>query len=105
MAYSERANELISDFNCNALMGDDVNVTLSNWSQKFLSIMNVCVPKQTLPKRKNLPRLMGKLISLMRKRNSLHSRGKASGDLSKYRSLRNKITLELHKAKKTFSEE
>ena len=38
----------------------------------------------------------------MPKRNLLYFHGKASGDLSKYRSSRNKVTLELRRAKTNF---
>ena len=35
MSYWERTKELISDFNWNTLLSNDVNVALSNWSQSF----------------------------------------------------------------------
>ena len=60
------------------------------------------MPKRTLPKRKNLPWLTKKLINSIKKRNCLYKQGKLSGDLSKYRLKRNKVTSELRLARRNF---
>ena len=80
----------------------DRNESWSKWCQQFLSIMNKCIPKKTLPKRKNLPWLTKRLVNQIKKRNFLYKRGKLSGNLSKYKSMRNKGTRELRKAKQNF---
>ena len=64
--------------------------------------MDECIPKKTLPKRKNLPWLTKRLISSIRKRNLLYKQGKLSGNLSKYKLKRNKVTSELRRAKRDF---
>ena len=94
-----RASTLIYSFDWNSLLPDDVDDSWSNWSKQLLSIMDECIPKRTLPKRKNLPWLTKRLISSIRKRNRLYKQGKLSGDLSKYRLQRNMVTSELRIAR------
>ena len=98
----ERAGTLINDFDWNSLMSDDINESWSRWCKQFLSIMEECIPKRTLPQRKNLPWLTKRLIRSIQKRNLLYKRGKISGDLSKYRIMRNRVTSELRQAKRNF---
>ena len=47
----------------------DINLSWTNWSEAFLSIMEKCIPKATLPWRKNRPWLSKKLLQAMRRRN------------------------------------
>ena len=49
-----RASTSIDSFDWNSLPSEDVNETWSKWCQQFLSIMKRCIPRRTLPKRKNL---------------------------------------------------
>ena len=98
----ERASTLIDSFDWNSLLSEDVNESWSRWCQQFLSIMKQCIPRRTLPKRKNLPWLSKRLVNSIKKRNLLYKRGKRSGNLSKYKSMRNKVTRELHRAKLKF---
>ena len=93
---------LIDSTDWDALMSEDVSKSWSNWCQQFLSIMEDCIPKRTLPKRKNLPWLTKRLVRSIRKRNLLYKQGKLTGDLSKYKLLRNKVTSELRQAKRNF---
>jgi len=37
---------------------NDINVSLQNWEQQFMHIMNVSIPKGTVPKRQNHPWLL-----------------------------------------------
>ena len=98
-----RASTLIESFDwLNSILSEDVNESWSNWSKQFLLIMDECIPKRTPPKCKNLPWLMKKLINSIKKRNHLYMQGKLSGDLSKYRLKRNKVTSELCLARWNF---
>ena len=84
---------------------NDINVSLLNWEQQFMHIMNESIPKGTLPKRQNLPWLSKNLIQAMRKRNYLYRRAKRTGvprDMGQYRTARNKTVTMLRNAKKAF---
>ena len=78
LADWEKACSLIEGFDWNSLLSDDINESWLNWSQKFMPIMNECIPKKKLPTCKNLPWL------------------------SKYRAIRNRVTSELRSAKRAY---
>ena len=88
----ERACDQINSFDWSSLLSDDINEAWSNWSQKFLSIMNECIPKKKLPNRKNLPWLTKKLINMIKRRNLLYKRAKLTGNFSKYRAIRSHLS-------------
>ena len=99
----ERACNLIEATDWSALLDPtDINLSWTNWSKAFLSIMEKCIPKATLPQRKNRPWLSKKLLQAMRRRNMYYKRAKASRDFSKYKTQRNKVTTMLKEAKKEF---
>ena len=64
--------------------------------------MNKCIPKATIPPRRNRPWLSKRLIQAIRKKNILYKRAKITSDFSKYKSHRNRVTRELRNAKKAF---
>ena len=64
--------------------------------------MEECIPKATLPPRRNRPWLTKKLIQAIRRRNFLYKRAKATGNYSKYRSYRNKVVGYLRQVKKAY---
>ena len=64
--------------------------------------MQDCIPRKVLPKRKNLPWLSKGLVNSIKKKNLLYKQGKLSGNLSKYRRMRNKVTSELRTAKRSY---
>ena len=99
----ERAMTLIDSFDWSSLFSSDVNESWTKWCDKFLGIMCECIPRKTLPKRKNLPWLSKGIVNSIRWRNLLYKQGKLSGDLSKYRRVRNKVTCELCHAKRSYS--
>ena len=49
------ANELFETVDWESLIVDDIDVDWQNWEIKFMSIMDQCVPKTTLPAKKYLP--------------------------------------------------
>ena len=45
----QTANELLETVDWESLIVDDIDVAWQNWETKFMSIMDQCVPKTTLP--------------------------------------------------------
>ena len=93
---------LIDGFDWSSLLSNDVNESWTKWCEQFLTIMRECIPTKTLPKRKNLPWLSKGLVNSIKRRNLLYKRGKVSGNLSRYKLMRNKVTCDLRKAKKAY---
>jgi len=51
-----KACQLIDEFDRDTIFDEtSVNVSVRNWEMKFLQIMEECIPKGTLPKKRNLP--------------------------------------------------
>ena len=99
----ERACNLIEATDWSALLDPtDINLSWTNWSEAFLNIMERCIPKATLPRRKNRPWLSKKLLQAMRRRNMYYKRAKVFKNFSKYKAQRNKVTTMLKEAKKEF---
>ena len=101
-----RANELLADVDWEQLLDTpDVDLALQNWESSFMSIMENCIPKCTLPRRKNLPWLSKNLKRAMQKRNTLFKKAKSSGSAvlqRKYKRMRNKVTAILRNSKQSF---
>jgi len=67
----ERACELIDDTDwASILPQNDINTAAVNWHNKFLEMMSICIPRQTLRKKKNLSWITKNVITLIRKRNA-----------------------------------
>ena len=98
----ELANDLIASTDWDSLLTDNVNDSLSIWQNKFMGIMDQCIPKCSLSKARNLPWL-SKLISRhIRQKKLLFKQAKKSGSMSltrKYKHMRNKVTSMIRKAK------
>ena len=67
----EGALTLIDSFDWSTLISNDVNETWNRWCEKFLSIMQDCIPRKALPKRKNLPWLSKGFVNSIKRRNLL----------------------------------
>ena len=81
LANWERACDLIEAIDWHPLLNPiDINKSWTNWSNAFLNIMEKCIPKATLPGRKNRPWLSKKILQAMRRRNMYYKRAKASKD-------------------------
>ena len=66
----EKAAEMISETDWDALASDNIDQYCSLWQSTFLSIMDQCIPKKVLPPRRhNLPWLNKSLVQSMRRRN------------------------------------
>ena len=104
----ELANQLLSECDWDELLeSDSVDQCLEAWNEYFMSVMETCIPKGTLPKKKNLPWLTKNLTRAMRKRNWLFRRAKNAGPAqaqwkSKYKIARNKALTMLRKEKQAY---
>ena len=102
----DKANELLAEADWDQLLDcPDVNQALQNWEGTFMTIMDECIPKCTLPRHKNLPWLSKTLKREMQKRNSLFRRARSSGSTElwrKYKRMRNKVTSILKNSKQSF---
>ena len=96
----DRAIKLLDSCDWGVLLGQDANESWTNWCEKFLSIMEECIPRRTLPQRRNLPWLSKTIVQSMRKRNYLYRKAKKSGNFCKYKKARNKTTAMLRASKK-----
>ena len=87
------------------LSDDDVDVCWSEWLNQFLDVMDQCIPRKLLPRKKNLPWINQPLLAATRKRNSLFKKYKATGRESvfnEYKFAGNRVTSERRKAKQSF---
>ena len=100
-----RACSLIDATDWDSLLTGDVNESLANWEAKYMEVIELCIPKESLPKRKNLPWLMKDLNRAIRKGNVLYRRARRDGNcllFNQYKEQRNKVVTELRKAKGCF---
>ena len=89
----------------NLLPAEDVDLAAINWNNKFMDIMQTCIPQQTLRKRRNVPWLTKNITRYMKKRNAAFQAAKRSGkpELAlKYRKLRNETVKLLRSAKRSY---
>ena len=85
------ANDLLCELDPDSIVVEgDPNATWINWRNSFLKIMQSCIPRSSLPKRKSLPWLSKHIIQLMRKRNMYFKKSKSSPTYaSRYKELWN----------------
>ena len=100
------ADQMISAIDWDTLFSsNDINISWSNWRDKFLQVMDACIPKVTIKGRKNLPWLTKPVIQAMRKRNrTFHTakKSKSPGDWDKYKIVRNKVVAMLQLNKRQY---
>ena len=85
--------------------GKSVDEVCLTWQETFLSIMDQCIPKGVLPKKRNVPWASRNIRRIIFKRNSAYKRYKRAGDAMsglKYKQLRNRAVSELRKAKQQY---
>ena len=80
---------------------DNPDTAAMVWQNKFLDIMDECIPAQRLPRRRKLPWLTKNVVRYMRKRNAAFKKAKKNNfrNMSKYKNLRNKVTSLLRQEK------
>lgn len=75
------------------------------WEERFLNIMEQCIPKITISSHSNLPWLSNDLKKISHPRNAAFKQAKCTGlpnHLKKYKYLRNKATSMLRSAKRQY---
>ena len=101
----QKACQLIDSTDWDSILCHDVDQSILQWNNCFLNIMEQCIPKATLGRRRNLPWLTKNISSAIRKRNYLFNRAKSSGrrdHVEKYKRMRNRVTTMLRNGKKLF---
>ena len=107
-AYSdfEKANDMLSSVHWDRVIDStDVKQSVLNWEQCFMNVMDSCIPKGVLPKRKNLPWLSKNIRRAMQRRNNIHRKAKLAGTSqlwNKFKTMRNKVTTMLRNSKQLF---
>ena len=101
-----KASDMIDDFDWDSLFhGKNIDEACSAWEETLLSIMEQCIPKGKLPKKRNVPWASRNIRRIILKRDHAYKRYRRTGDtLSKlkYKQLRNKVVHELRRAKKSY---
>ena len=96
-----KASDMIDDFDWDPLFhGKNIDEACSAWEETLglLSIMEQCIPKGMLPKKRNVPWASRNIRRIILKRDHAYKRYRRTGDtLSKlkYKQLRNKVVHEL----------
>ena len=102
----DMACELLDELDLESIIDDSsIENSWSRWKEAFLAVMERCIPKAQVPKRKNLPWLTKDIVRLIRRRNYYYrryQRSKCSKDKLKYQSLRNKVVNMLRDSKSKF---
>ena len=62
----QAANQLLEAVDWESLIVDDIDVAWQSWEREFMGVMHQCVPKSTLPAKKNLPWLSRELTTSIR---------------------------------------
>ena len=56
---------MLSELDPSAIIVEgDVNALWKNWNKEFMKVMELCIPHEMLPRRKNLPWLSKSIIQL-----------------------------------------
>ena len=66
-----KASHMINSTNWDMLFSTDINSSLLNWQNQFLHIMEECIPKSSLSPRRRLLWLTPRILTLIKKKNSL----------------------------------
>lgn len=100
----DKANRLIEATDWSFLKDVScIDAVWDSWEQKFMSIMEECIPKATITQRRNLPWMNSHIRAKIRKRNNTYRKARTTGRpslWSKYRSLRNEVVQLLRQSKK-----
>ncbi len=101
-----KACQLIDETDWGSLLSaEDVDLVATNWHNKFMDIMTLCIPQQTLRRRRNAPWLTKNITRHIRKRNAAFQATKKSARpkvASKYERLHNKVVKMLRHAKTSY---
>ena len=103
----EPANSILSSVDWADFLSqsDDIDQVWEKWKDKFMSVMEQCIPQATLSDRRNLPWLDRELTKSMRARNLAYKRAKRTmnpNHWSVYKKKRNNVANNLKHAKKKY---
>jgi len=88
-----KACHLISDTDWNSIISDNIDHSWMQWQERFLAIMEECIPRKVLPPRHNLPWLNKGIIQSIRRRNNLFKRARI---LQRTKADTNELEIELY---------
>ena len=98
-----RACKVIDSVGWDSILTDDIDSSLFSWQQRFMSIMEECIPHTTVTSDRNssTPWLSESISRLIQKRNRLYKqKRKSPSTMRKYKHLRNIVVKRLRQAKK-----
>ena len=79
-ANFEKANQLISRTDWTFLHNvSSIDSAWDLWEQKFMSVMEECIPRATISQQRNLPWMNRWIKSKIRKRNRVYSKARTTG--------------------------
>lgn len=97
----ELACEKIQNINWNTLDGTDIDTAWQLWESTFMSVMEQCIPKGILPRKRKLPWVTAGIRRAMRKRNAAYRKLKSNPEFRvKYKLLRNQVTSQIRRQKR-----
>ena len=104
LADFSRANDEIEHVDWDTLLLDrNIDEAWQLWESTFISIIEQCIPRKVLPKRRKLPWVNAGIRHAIRKRNYLYRKSKCNPDFrAKYKQQRNKVVSQLRSAKRSF---
>ena len=71
----------------------DVNRACTRWEERFMAIIEECIPQSRLPKKRNFPWISKEVLTTMRRRNKCFKKAQRNGDHTskeRYKDTRNK---------------
>ena len=71
-----RACELIEETDWDSLLSEDVDESTVRWTERYLAIMEQCIPRHSVRRKHNLPWLTTNIVRHIRKRNTIISKSK-----------------------------
>ena len=98
----EFACEKIQNINWDTLLDDtDIETAWQRWESMFMSVMEQCIPKGILPRKRKLPWVTAGIRLAMQKRNAFYRKSKSNPGLrGKYKQLRNQVTSQIRRQKR-----
>ena len=103
--YVASNQQLVIGDDWDSLFASDINVSLQNWQDQFLYIMEECIPRASSSSRRRLPWFSKRIMGLIKTKNSLFKAWKKQGTPAlhkRYKSARNRLTKMLKSAKQNF---
>ena len=79
-----RACELIEETDWDSLLSENVDESTVRWTERYLAIMEQCIPRHSVRRKHNLPWLTTNIVRHIRKRNTMFQKAKRSKKESHY---------------------